>query len=69
MITHADVGVKFQERAYSVLETGGAVSVCTIIDGVPERGLARDLTVVLTAVDGQSAGLLYLYILKASRVN
>lgn len=34
------------------------VSVCTVIDGVPEGGLERDLTVVLTALDGQSAGLL-----------
>lgn len=45
---------------YSVLETDGVVSVCTVIDGVPEEGLARDLTVVLSVVDGQSAGLLYI---------
>lgn len=62
MITHADVGIRFQEPAYSVLETAGAVSVCTIIDGVPEGGLAQDLTVVLTAIDGQSAGLLYTFL-------
>ena len=35
----------------------GVVPVCTVIDGVPAGGLARDITVSISNVDGQSAGL------------
>ena len=55
--TCADVNIRFQESSYITSEDSLAVIVCTVIDGVAAGGVAQDISVLITNVPGQTAGL------------
>ena len=56
------VDIRFQEL-YIVSESDESVTVCTVISGLPEGGLAQDLLISLAIFGDASAGLLFCTVL------
>ena len=51
-----DIDIGFQESSYIASESDESVTVCTVISGLPEGGLAQDLLVSLAISSEASAG-------------
>ena len=51
-----DIDIGFQESSYIVSESDESVTVCTVISGLPEGGLAQDLLISLAISGEASAG-------------
>ena len=54
---YADVNIRFQEASYTTSEGSSEVTVCAVIDGVAAGGLTQDISVFITNVPEQTAGL------------
>ena len=53
------VNIGFQESSYIASESDESVTVCTVISGLTEGGLAQDLLISLAISGEASAGLLF----------
>ena len=51
-----DIDIGFQESSYIASESDASVTVCTVISGLPEGGLAQDLLISLAISGEASAG-------------